>query len=106
MLKKMGCFYHGKINSTSNDSKHLLEHRVEPLDTVRIAIIGLGNEGQMALERLPKINGAKVVAISDIDSTKVDESCKRYFNDEQLSLQIYIILLMIGKIYVKEMILI
>ena len=80
-----GLFLSWKTNSTSNDSKHLLEHRVDPLDTVRIAIIGLGNRGQMALERLPKINGAKVVAISDIDSNKVDESCKRYFNDEQLS---------------------
>ena len=84
-LTYQSLFVKYKSRSIFNDSKHLLEHRVEPLDTVRIAIIGLGNRGQMALERLPKINGAKVVAISDIDSTKVDESCKRYFNDEQLS---------------------
>ena len=40
------------------------------IDTVRIAVIGLGNRGSMALERLPQIQNVKIVAIADIDSVK------------------------------------
>ena len=43
-----------KETTKTTKNKHLLEHNVSPIDTVRIAIIGLGNRGQMALERLPK----------------------------------------------------
>ena len=35
----------------------------------------------MALERLPKIEGVKIIAIADIDSNKVNESADKYFKD-------------------------
>ena len=56
------------------------------IDTVRIAVIGLGNRGQMALERLPKIEGVKIIAIADIDSNKVNESSDKYFKDYPYSI--------------------
>ena len=46
------------------------------IDTVRIAIIGLGNRGMMAIERLSQIPTLKIVAISDIDSNKVNKAIK------------------------------
>jgi len=65
-------------------TNHMLEHNVKPLDSVRIAVIGLGNRGQMALERLPKIVGVQIKAISDIDSSKVNQSAERYFLNDNL----------------------
>lgn len=65
-------FYEGETN--------VINLTCPPLDTVRIAVIGLGNRGQMALERLPKIQGVKIIAIADIDSNKVNSSYNKYFN--------------------------
>ena len=45
-------FNNWKETTKTTKNKHLLEHNVSPIDTVRIAIIGMGNRGQMALERL------------------------------------------------------
>ena len=56
------------------------------IDTVRIAVIGLGNRGSMALERLPQIQNVKIVAIADIDSNKVNNSLKTYFENKNLQL--------------------
>lgn len=58
---------------------HVLELRAEPIDTVRIAIIGLGMRGQGAVYRLSYIEGAKIVALVDV----VPESVER----AQLTLQ-------------------
>lgn len=48
----------------------------EPIDTVRIGIIGLGMRGYSAVERLNKVPGAKVVAICDIELPLVEKSQK------------------------------
>ena len=61
-----GLFQAWNSKATSSQTNHVLEHYVTPLDTVRIGIIGLGNRGQMALERLPKIVGVQIKAISEI----------------------------------------
>ena len=49
----------------------------DPIDTVRIGVIGLGMRGRGALSRFAQIPGAKVVAICDIDSAKVANGQKR-----------------------------
>ena len=54
-------------NSKYQNLNNVLHLTCQPIDTVRIAVIGLGNRGQMALERLPKIEGAKIIAIADFD---------------------------------------
>ena len=52
----------------------------DPIDTVRVGIIGLGMRGYSAVERLTKVPGAKVVAICDIDMPKVEKSLKIFDN--------------------------
>ena len=44
----------------------VLELRCDPIDTVRIAVIGLGMRGSGAVERLTHVDGAKIVALCDI----------------------------------------
>ena len=66
-------------NSLYQGERNVINLTCPPLDTVRIAVIGLGNRGQMALERLPNIKGVKVIAIADIDSNKVNSSFHKYF---------------------------
>ena len=42
----------------------------EPIDTVRVGIVGLGMRGPGAVERMANIPTAKVVALCDIDSSR------------------------------------
>ena len=49
----------------------------DPIDTVRIGVIGIGMRGRSAVGRLARVPGAKVVAICDIDSTAVGNGQKR-----------------------------
>ena len=72
--------------SKYQNPNNVLHLSCQPIDTVRIAVIGLGNRGQMALERLPKIEGVKIIAIADIDSNKVNESADKYFKDYPFSI--------------------
>lgn len=54
----------------------VLQLACEPLDTVRIAFIGLGMRGSDAVARYMNIEGVKVVALCDVDPWKVDECQK------------------------------
>jgi len=53
---------------------HVLELRAEPIDTVRIALIGLGMRGQETVRRLSYIAGAKIVALVDVSQENVDRA--------------------------------
>lgn len=48
----------------------------EPIDTVRVGFIGLGMRGPDAVERFTYIPGTKVVALCDIDSSRVEDTQK------------------------------
>ncbi|HBZ66428.1 MAG TPA: acetylgalactosaminidase [Bacteroidales bacterium] len=54
----------------------VLQLACEPLDTVRIAFIGLGMRGSDAVERYMNIEGVKVVVLCDPDFWKVD-ACQK-----------------------------
>ena len=71
--------------SQYKDKNNALQLRCPKIDTVKIGLIGLGNRGQMALERLPNIQGVKIVAIADIDSNKVNSSYNKYFKSSSFS---------------------
>lgn len=73
-------------NSYEPNNNTVLNLACPKIDTVRIAVIGLGNRGSMALERLPQIQNVKIVAIADIDSNKVNNSLKIYFKNKNLQL--------------------
>ena len=49
----------------------VLALRAEPLDTVRVAFIGVGALGMAAVKRFMNIEGVRVVALCDVDSFKV-----------------------------------
>ena len=68
-------------NNALEKNHHVLRLTCPKIDTVRIAVIGLGNRGESALGRLPNIPGVKIVAIADIDSAKVDDLHEKYFKD-------------------------
>ena len=53
---------------------HVLELRAEPIDTVRVAIIGLGMRGQGAVRRLSYIEEAKIVALVDVVPSSVERA--------------------------------
>lgn len=54
----------------------VLQLRATPIDTVRIAVIGLGMRGPGAVYRLAQIPGAKVVALCDVEQKNV-EKCNK-----------------------------
>ncbi len=53
---------------------HVLELRADPIDTVRVAIIGLGMRGQGAVRRLSYIEEAKVVVLADVVPASVERA--------------------------------
>ncbi len=54
--------------------KHALEMKADPIDTVRVAIVGLGMRGQWAVERISYIDVAKIVALVDVVPEKVEKA--------------------------------
>ena len=72
--------------SENVSNTHVLGLTCPKIDTVKIAVIGLGNRGQMALERLPNISNVKIVAIADIDSNKVNHSTNHYFRKKNIEI--------------------
>ena len=59
---------------------HVLELRADPIDTVRVAIIGLGMRGQGAVRRLSYIEEAKVVVLADVVPASVERAQRTLAN--------------------------
>jgi len=53
---------------------NVLALRCEPIDTVRLAIIGLGMRGQQAVYRLSFIEEVKIVALADLVPVSIDSA--------------------------------
>lgn len=53
---------------------HVLELRADPIDTVRVAIIGLGMRGQGAVRRLSFIEQARIVVLADVVPGQVERA--------------------------------
>jgi len=45
-----------------------------PNDTVRVAVIGVGNRGSYDLKNILKVPGIKVVALCDLDTDRLDKA--------------------------------
>ncbi len=56
--------------------KDALELRCDPIDTVHVGFIGLGNRGSRAISRYTNIKGAKITAICDLSQWKIDRAQK------------------------------
>jgi len=60
----------------ADNQKDVIELRCEPIDTVRMAIIGLGMRGSGAVYRYTFIEGANIVAICDVVPENVEKAQK------------------------------
>ncbi|MAY83085.1 MAG: acetylgalactosaminidase [Flavobacteriales bacterium] len=58
----------------SHNKNHVIELRAEPIDTVRIAFIGVGQRGLQAVERLAQIDGVELVVIADLVQENLDSA--------------------------------
>lgn len=54
--------------------KSALKLACDPIDTVRIGFVGLGNRGSSAIKRYVHIDGARIVALCDLREEKVKAS--------------------------------
>lgn len=61
----------------------LVGFAADPIDTVRVGIIGLGMRGYSAVDRLNKVPGAKIVAICDLDTASVERAQKIFDRNGQ-----------------------
>jgi len=58
----------------------VLQLRCAPIDTVRVAFIGLGMRGYEAVRRFMYLEGVKVVALCDVVPSKID-SCQKILSE-------------------------
>ncbi|MBQ9184906.1 MAG: Gfo/Idh/MocA family oxidoreductase [Bacteroidales bacterium] len=56
--------------------KSVIGLKAEPMETVRIGVVGLGMRGEFAAHRLTFVPGAKITAICDIEPDRTDRTCK------------------------------
>lgn len=59
----------------------VLELKVDPIPTVRVAVIGLGMRGPGAVYRMTHIPGVEIVALCDVDKSKVENVNKSTLED-------------------------
>lgn len=60
--------------------KSVMDLRCKPIETVRIAVIGLGMRGSEAIRRLIQIDGLQIVAIADVVEQLVKDANKQITN--------------------------
>ena len=65
-----------KVPKRAKGQKDVLELRTAPIDTVRVAFIGLGMRGPGAVQRFTKMEGVKIVALCDVRPERVTAANK------------------------------
>ena len=66
-----------KVPARQAGQTSALQMACEPIDTVRIGIIGLGDRGSAAVRRYNHIDGARIVALCDLEQSRVEKSQRR-----------------------------
>jgi len=65
-----------KTEARPAGQQNALRLTADPIDTVRIAIIGLGDRGGAAAKRLCQVDGARVAAVCDIEADRASKSVR------------------------------
>lgn len=63
-----------EVSERPKGQKDVLGLTAEKIDTVRVGFIGLGARGTGAVRRFTYVSGAKIVALSDLHSDRVEKS--------------------------------
>ena len=74
-----GCA-HDKILGAAQTGAKMQGFRVKPMKAIRLGVIGLGNRGLWALQRLSVIPGVEITAISDLHAGRV-EAAQKWLKD-------------------------
>ena len=82
MLGQTGCTTFSGL--TAQRRKSMVGFRAEPLEKVRVGVIGVGHRGPGAVGRLSRIPGVEVRAISDLFEDRVAKQNK-YLTDKGLT---------------------
>lgn len=69
-----------KTPRRAHGQQHALALKVAPIDTVRIAFVGLGMRGADAVGRYMHIDGIRVVALCDYEASRT-EACQQILKD-------------------------
>ena len=84
LLMAVSCAQQGpiktKVPARPAGQDNVLALRAEPMDTVRIGVVGLGMRGSFAVLRLSLVPGAKLTSICDLVPERVDASMSRLRN--------------------------
>lgn len=67
-----------KVPSRADGQHDVFRLHVSPIPLVRVGIVGLGERGLRAVERLGYVSGASIIAICDVSQEKVEEICNKY----------------------------
>ena len=69
-----------ELNAPSRaDGQHdVFRLHVSPIPLVRVGIVGLGERGLRAVERLGYVSGASIIAVCDVSQEKVENICNKY----------------------------
>lgn len=70
---KMGALIEFDEPAREAGQSDVLGLKCDPMDTVRVAFIGIGNRGGGAVVRFTQLDGVKIVAICDIEQRRIDE---------------------------------
>lgn len=78
-----------KTPSRARGQQHALGLKVAPIDTVRIAFVGLGMRGADAVGRYMHIDGIRVVALCDYEADRTEQCQQILKNNHRPQAQLY-----------------
>jgi predicted dehydrogenase len=90
ITKHAGPIRLGQTPERVEGQRHVLELRTEAIDTVRMAIIGLGMRGQGAVYRYNFLQGVEIVALCDVVQENLDQAQKTLVDAGKKEADLYV----------------
>ena len=83
--------FNAEIKPRKAGQQHVLKLACEPLPNVRIALVGLGTRGSLAVNRFLNIEGAQIAAICDIKKENLQQAQRQLKKHHQNPASEYIV---------------